>query len=102
MRGFQGRNNSFGASKHPRSFDGVFVADSSVFGAPLFREPRMFGADRRVIKASGNGMCSGDLAILRLQYIRVSALQDARTSADKSFGCGEPRCVFAEGFPPAA
>src|SRR6266404_315695 len=96
VRGFERGDNTFGERKKLCRIERRLIVNRGIFGAMLIREPRMLRADGRIIKAGGNGMRGGDLAVFILQDVRVGALQNARTRARESLVSGEARGVFAE------
>ena len=71
-------------------------------GATLIGKPGVFGADGGVIEAGGNGMGGGDLAVIVLQHIGVSALEDAGSRAGETLVGGQARGVFAKTLAAAA
>ena len=57
------------------------IGDGGIFGAAFVGEPGVFGTDRGIVEARGNGMRGGDLAVFVLQHVGVRALQNAGTRA---------------------
>src|SRR6267378_7609490 len=94
--GFERGDNTFGERKKLCRIERRMIVNRGIFGAVLIREPRMLRADRRIIKAGGNGMRGGNLAVFILQDVRVGALQNARTRARESLMRRETRGVFAQ------
>src|SRR2546430_17105621 len=56
VRGFERRNDSFGAREQARRIERRLIGYGPVFRAALVRQPGMFWADRRIVEASGNRM----------------------------------------------
>ncbi len=102
MRRFERGNNSFHARQRSRRFDGIIVRSLLCIRRGHFRKPCVLGANRWVIEPRRNRMGRGDLPVLRLQDVCVSALQNAGPCAAKSIGCGQPRGVIPQRFPAPA
>src|SRR5258708_33102291 len=87
--GFERGDNTFGEREKLRRIERRMIVNRGIFGAMLIREPRMLRADRRIIKAGGNGMRGGNLAVFILQDVREGALQNAKTRARESLMLAE-------------
>ena len=82
--GFQCGDDAFRAREELCGVESGGVGDSEILGATLVGEPGVFGTDGRIVETGGNGVSGSDLAVLGLQNISVSTLQNARTRS------GEP------------
>ncbi len=99
---FQRGDDAFGAREKTSGFEGGGIGNGSVSGATLIGKPGVFGADGGVIETGGNGMSGGDLAVLVLQHVGVSALEDAGARTGETLVGGQACGVFAKTLAAAA
>ena len=86
--GFEGGDDAFDAREKMGGFECGGIGDGGVFGTAFVGEPGVFGADRGIVEAGGDGMRGGDLAVFGLQNVRVGALQNAGARASESLRGG--------------
>ena len=75
------------ARQRLKRLERLCVGDVGVLGAPDLAQPRVLGADRRVVEPGRDRVRQLDVAVLVLQHEGARALQDAGAAA------GEPRRV---------
>jgi hypothetical protein len=71
---------------------GLVVGRRHVFGTAGVPEEGVLGADARVVKARGDGMRVGDLAVVVGQQRGAGAVQDARAARSEA---GRTGCLDA-------
>ena len=79
-------NDTFGAAEQLECGKGLDIGHVVIPHAANFLKPAMFGADARIIQASGDRMRLGDLAVCILQQIGFVAVEDAGATARQRRG----------------
>src|SRR3954470_17424202 len=86
MSGLKGRNDALEASQFHEAIQGFLIGRIGVFNPLLVAQPGMFGPDRSVVEPGGNAVRQLNLAILVLQNIGLSSLQDTEGSTLEARG----------------
>src|SRR5262245_35061246 len=86
MRRLERRQDAFLTGEPLERDERIRIADPRVFGARSVVQPRVLGTDGGVIETGRDRMGQFDIAILVLQHVATSALEDAAAAAGESRG----------------
>ena len=86
VRGFQRRDNAFGAAAVVEGVQRLLIGYRDVFDAALLVQPGVFGANAGVVQTGGDRVGVGDLTVTVLQQVGAVAVQHAGRAALQAGG----------------